>query len=113
MNRDQIIDLSLANILDIIPLISNIDNEVNADINAALVTIYERNMAILNAIFLILSTTVPCIEPYNTVSRHDTSLLASFSLLTDVWIKAVDKAAFLEQLINRKHRIHCKFNLSS
>ena len=51
MNRDEIIDLTLANILDIIPLISNIDNEVNADINAALVSIYERSMDILNAIY--------------------------------------------------------------
>ena len=51
MNRDEIIDLTLANMLDIIPLISNIDNEVNADINAALVSIYERNMDILNAIY--------------------------------------------------------------
>ena len=51
MNRDEIIDLTLANMLDIIPLISNIDNEVNADINAALVSIYERNMAILNAVY--------------------------------------------------------------
>ena len=50
MNRDQIIDLSLANMLDIIPLISNIDNEVDADMNAALVSIYERNMAIFNAV---------------------------------------------------------------
>ena len=51
MNRDEIIDLTMANLLDIIPLISNIDNEVNADINAALVSIYERNMDILNAIY--------------------------------------------------------------
>ena len=51
MNRDEIIDLTLANMLDIIPLISNIDNEVNADINAALVSIYERNMDILNAVY--------------------------------------------------------------
>ena len=51
MNRDEIFDLALANILDIIPLISNIDHEVNADINAALDTIYERNMDILNAIY--------------------------------------------------------------
>ena len=51
MNRNEIIDLTLANMLDIIPLISNIDNEVNADINAALVSIYERNMAILNAVY--------------------------------------------------------------
>ena len=50
MNRDQIIDLAMANLLDIIPLISNIDNEVNADINAVLVSIYERNMAILNGV---------------------------------------------------------------
>lgn len=51
MNRDEIIDLTLANMLDIIPLISNIDNEVNSDINAALVSIYERNMDILNAVY--------------------------------------------------------------
>ena len=51
MNRDEIIDLTLANMLDIIPLISNIDNEVNADINAALVSIYERNMIILNGVY--------------------------------------------------------------
>jgi len=50
MSRDEIIDLAMANMLDIIPLISNIDNEVNADINAALVSIYERNMAMLNLI---------------------------------------------------------------
>ena len=50
MNRDQIVDLAMANILDIIPLISNIDNEVNADINATLVLIYERNMAMLNLV---------------------------------------------------------------
>ena len=50
MNIDQIIDLAMANLLDIIPLISNIDNEVNADINAVLVSIYERNMAILNGV---------------------------------------------------------------
>ena len=50
MNRDQIIDLAMANLLDIIPLISNIDNEINADINAVLVSIYERNMAILNGV---------------------------------------------------------------
>ena len=50
MNRDKIIDLTMANILDIIPLISNIDNEVNADINATLVLIYERNMAMLNLV---------------------------------------------------------------
>ena len=48
MNRDEIIDLVLANMLDVIPLISNTDNEVNADINATLVSIYERNMAVLN-----------------------------------------------------------------
>ena len=51
MNRDEIIDLTMANLLDIIPLISNIDNDINADINAALVSIYERNMDILNAIY--------------------------------------------------------------
>ena len=51
MNIDQIIDLAMANLLDIIPLISNIDNEVNADINAALVSVYERNMEILNAVY--------------------------------------------------------------
>ena len=51
MNRDDIITLTLANMLDVIPLISNIDNEINADINAALVSIYERNMAIMNAVF--------------------------------------------------------------
>ena len=45
MDRDEIIDLAMANMLDIIPLISNIDDEVNADINAALVSIYERSMA--------------------------------------------------------------------
>ena len=50
MNRDDIITLTLANMLDVIPLISNIDNEINADINAALVSIYERNMAIMNAV---------------------------------------------------------------
>ena len=51
MNRDEIIDLTMANMLDIIPLISNIDNEVNADINATLVSIYERNMAIMDAVY--------------------------------------------------------------
>ena len=51
MERDQIIDLAFANILEIIPLISNIDNEINADINTALVSIYERNMAIMNAVY--------------------------------------------------------------
>ena len=50
MDRDEIVDLTLANLLDIIPMISNIDNEVNADINAALVLIYERNLVILNAV---------------------------------------------------------------
>ena len=53
MNRDEIIDLMIANMLDIIPLISNIDNEVNAesaDINAILVSIYERTMAMLNLV---------------------------------------------------------------
>ena len=50
MNRDEIIDLVLANMLDVIPLISNTDNEVNADINATLVSIYERNMAVMNAL---------------------------------------------------------------
>ena len=50
MNRDEIIDLTMANMLDIIPLISNIDNEVNADINATLVSIYERNMALLDLV---------------------------------------------------------------
>ena len=50
MNRDEIMNLTLANMLDIIPLISNIENEVNADINAILVSIYERNMDILNAV---------------------------------------------------------------
>ena len=49
MNRDEIIDLTLANMLDVIPLISNIETEVNADINAALISIYERNMAVFNA----------------------------------------------------------------
>ena len=58
------------------------------------------------------STTVPFIEHYDTLGRHDTSLLASLSLLTDVWIKAVDKAAFLEQSINSKHTTHCYFNQS-
>ena len=48
MNRDEIIDLTMATMLDIIPLISNIDNEVNEDINATLVSIYERNMAMLS-----------------------------------------------------------------
>ena len=50
MVRDELIDSILANMLDVIPLISNIDNEVNADINAALVSIYKRNMDILNSI---------------------------------------------------------------
>ena len=50
MNRDEVINFTLANMLDVIPLISNIENEVNADINAALVTIYERNMAMLNSV---------------------------------------------------------------
>ena len=50
MNRDQIIDLVLANMLDVIPLISNIENEVNDDINATLVSIYERNMTVFNAV---------------------------------------------------------------
>ena len=50
MIRDEIIDLTMANMLDIIPLISNIDNEVNADINATLVSIYERNMALLDLV---------------------------------------------------------------
>ena len=45
MNRDVIIDLAMANMLDIIPLISNIDDEVNADVNVTLVSIYERSMA--------------------------------------------------------------------
>ena len=49
MNRDEIIDLTLANMLDVIPFISNIENEVNADVNAALVSIYERNMAVFHA----------------------------------------------------------------
>ena len=48
MNRDEIIDLAMANMLDVIPLIANIDNEVNADINAVLVSIYERSMTMLN-----------------------------------------------------------------
>ena len=50
MNRDEIIDLAMENMLDIIPLISNIEDEVNADINAALVSIYERNMALMNLV---------------------------------------------------------------
>ena len=50
MNRDEIIDLTMANMLDIIPLISNIEHEVNADINATLVTIYERSLALLNLV---------------------------------------------------------------
>ena len=50
MNRDEVINFTLANMLDVILLISNIENEVNADINAALVTIYERNMAMLNSV---------------------------------------------------------------
>ena len=50
MNRDEIINLVLANMLDVIPFISNIDNEVNADINASLVSIYERNLAVMNAL---------------------------------------------------------------
>ena len=50
MNRDQIIDLVLANMLDVIPLVSNIENEVNADINVTLVSIYERNLAVFNAV---------------------------------------------------------------
>ena len=50
MNRDEIIELVLANMFDVIPLISNVDNEVNADINATLVSIYERNMDILNTV---------------------------------------------------------------
>ena len=49
MNRDEIIDLALANMLDVIPLISNVDHEVNADVNDALVSIYERNMAAFNS----------------------------------------------------------------
>ena len=48
MNRDEIIDLAMANMLDTIPLISNIDNEVNADINATLASVYERSIAMLN-----------------------------------------------------------------
>ena len=50
MNRDEIIDLTMANMLDIIPLISNIEHEVNADINATLVSIYERNVALLDLV---------------------------------------------------------------
>ena len=50
MDRDELIDSTLANMLDVNPLISNIDNEVSADINVALVSIYERNMDILNAV---------------------------------------------------------------
>ena len=51
MNRDEIIDLTLANVLDVIPLISNIENEVNADINVTLVSIYERNLAVFNTFY--------------------------------------------------------------
>ena len=50
MNRDEIIDLVLANMLDVIPLISNIGDEINADINASLVSIYDRNLAVMNAL---------------------------------------------------------------
>ena len=49
MNRDEIIDLALANMLDIIPVISNIDDEMSPEVNAILLSIYERNLAILNA----------------------------------------------------------------
>ena len=49
MNRDEIIDLALANMLDIIPVISNIDDELSPEVNAILLSIYERNLAILNA----------------------------------------------------------------
>ena len=49
MNRDEIIDLALANMLDLIPVISNTDDELNSEVNAILLSIYERNLAILNA----------------------------------------------------------------
>ena len=50
MIRDEIIDLALANILEIIPVISNTDDESNPEVNAILLSIYERNLAILNAV---------------------------------------------------------------
>ena len=51
MNRDEIIDFALANMLDIIPVICNTDDESNPELNAILLSIYERNMAILNAVY--------------------------------------------------------------
>ena len=50
MNRDEILNLALANMLDIIPVICNTDDESNPELNAILLSIYERNMAILNAV---------------------------------------------------------------
>ena len=51
MNRDEILNLALANMLDIIPVICNTDDESNPELNAILLSIYERNMAILNAVY--------------------------------------------------------------
>ena len=44
-NYSAIIDLALANLLDVIPLISNTDENVDQ----ALLRIYDRNAAIVNA----------------------------------------------------------------
>ena len=69
MNRDEIINLALANMVDIIPLISNIDNEVNVETNAVLISIYERNMAVMDAARCMFGDADPSFQPDNTVGR--------------------------------------------
>ena len=69
MNRDEIINLALANMVDIIPLISNIDNEVNVETNAVLISIYERNMAVMDAAWCMFDGADPSFQPDNTVGR--------------------------------------------
>ena len=49
MDRDKMIDLATATI-DIIQIICNTGDECDFDINAMFVSIYERNMDILNAV---------------------------------------------------------------
>ena len=41
-------DLALANILDIAPLIENSEDDANGPLNRALVRLFERNLAVFN-----------------------------------------------------------------
>ena len=46
-DRDNMVNLALANILDVVPFIDNIGDNADGPLNRALLRIYERNLAAL------------------------------------------------------------------